>query len=102
MQGQTIITTHDVDELFISTVIRRIQRRAFPNLRNIIAKTHSVDIARWFPHLRTEAKVNLFKVLIWEKLLGIDPAVATGPFVTTAIDVVGILAYFLLAKALLF
>lgn len=32
----------------------------------------------------------------------IDPAVATDPFVTTAIDVVGIFAYFLLAKALLF
>ena len=70
MQGQTIITTHDVDELFISTVIRLIQRRAFPNLRNIIAKTHSADIARWFPHLRPEAKVNLFKVLIEEKRMG--------------------------------
>lgn len=56
MQGQTIITTHDVDELFISTIVRLIQRRAFPNLRNIIAKTHSADIARWFPRLRTEAK----------------------------------------------
>ncbi len=67
MQGQTIITTHDVDELFISTVIRLIQRRAFPNLRNIIAKTHSADIAHWFPHLRTEAKASLFKVLIEEK-----------------------------------
>lgn len=70
MQGQTIITTHDVDELFISTVIRLIQRRAFPNLRNIIAKTHSADIARWFPHLRAEAKVSLFKVLIEEKRMG--------------------------------
>lgn len=70
MQGQTIITTHDVDELFISKVIRLIQRRAFPNLRNIIAKTHSADIARWFPHLRTEAKVSLFKVLIEEKRMG--------------------------------
>ncbi|MDE0399036.1 MAG: hypothetical protein OXL96_14660 [Candidatus Poribacteria bacterium] len=44
MQGQTIITTHDVNELFISTIIRLIQRRAFRNLRNIIAKTHSADI----------------------------------------------------------
>ncbi len=70
MQGQTIITTHDVDELFISTVIRLIQRRAFPNLRNIIAKTHSADIAHWFPHLRTEAKASLFKVLIEEKRMG--------------------------------
>lgn len=45
MQGQTIITTHDVDELFISTVVRLIQRRAFPNLRNIIAKTQLQAIA---------------------------------------------------------
>ena len=52
MQGQTIIPAHDVDELLISTVVWLIQRRAFPNLRNIIAKTHSVDIARWFPRLR--------------------------------------------------
>ena len=43
MQGPTIIKTHDVDELFISTVVRLIQRRAFPNLRNIIAKTHSAQ-----------------------------------------------------------
>ena len=47
-----------------------IQRRAFPNLRNIIAKTHSADIDRWFPHLRAEAKVSLFKVLIEEKRMG--------------------------------
>jgi magnesium transporter len=70
MEGQTIITTQDVDELFISTVVRLIQRRAFPNLRNIIAKTHSADIARWFPHLRPEAKSSLFTLLIEEKRMG--------------------------------
>lgn len=32
---------------------------------------------------------------------GIDPAVATGPFVTTAVDIIGILAYFLIARMLL-
>jgi hypothetical protein len=79
MQGQTIITTHDVDELFISTVVRLIQRRAFPNLRNIIAKTHSADIARWFPHLRTEAKTSLFKVLIEEKRMGRSYGISTVP-----------------------
>jgi magnesium transporter len=36
------------------------------------------------------------------KRIRVDPAIATGPFVTTAIDVVGISAYFLLAKVLLF
>lgn len=70
MEGQTIITTHDVDELFISTVVRLIQRRAFPNLRNIIAKTHSADIARWFPRLRLEEKSSLFTLLIEEKRMG--------------------------------
>ncbi|MFC1543331.1 magnesium transporter [Candidatus Neomarinimicrobiota bacterium] len=33
--------------------------------------------------------------------LDIDPAIATGPFVTTSVDVLGILVYFLLAKSLL-
>jgi magnesium transporter len=32
--------------------------------------------------------------------MGFDPAVATGPFVTTALDVLGILAYFGIASAL--
>ena len=32
---------------------------------------------------------------------GIDPAVATGPFITTSNDVFGILIYFLIAKAIL-
>ena len=70
MEGQTIIRTQDVDELFISTVVRLIQRRAFPNLRNIIAKTHSADIARWFPNLRYEEKSSLFTLLIEEKRMG--------------------------------
>lgn len=70
MEGQTIITTQDVDELFISTVVRLIQRKAFPNLRNIIAKTHSADIARWFPRLRPEAKSSLYTLLIEESRMG--------------------------------
>ena len=70
MQSQTIIPTHDIDELFISTIVRLIQRRAFPNLRNIIAKTHSADIARWFPRLRAESKSSLFKILVEEKRMG--------------------------------
>ncbi|MBA7692973.1 Magnesium transporter MgtE [subsurface metagenome] len=33
--------------------------------------------------------------------LDVDPAVATGPFVTTSADVLGVLIYFMLAKSLL-
>ncbi len=32
--------------------------------------------------------------------LKIDPAIATGPFVTTAIDVLGVLNYFAIATAI--
>ena len=33
--------------------------------------------------------------------LNIDPAIATGPFVTTAVDILGLLFYFWLATLLL-
>jgi magnesium transporter len=33
--------------------------------------------------------------------MGADPAVATGPFVTTSVDIIGITAYFAIAQALL-
>jgi magnesium transporter len=32
---------------------------------------------------------------------GIDPAIATGPFITTSNDIFGILIYFLIAKIIL-
>ena len=35
------------------------------------------------------------------KRLNIDPAIATGPFVTTSIDILGVLFYFVIATALL-
>ena len=33
--------------------------------------------------------------------LDIDPAIATGPFVTTSIDILGVFLYFLIAELLL-
>lgn len=35
------------------------------------------------------------------KRLDIDPAIATGPFVTTSVDILGVLLYFLIASSLL-
>ena len=46
------------------------------------------------------AGVGAFIPLIMERL-HIDPAVATGPFVTTAIDMLGILLYFNIARAII-
>ena len=36
----------------------------------MIAKTHSADIARWFPHMRPEEKTLLFKLVAQEDLMG--------------------------------
>jgi len=46
------------------------------------------------------ACVGSFIPLLMERL-HIDPAVATGPFVTTAVDMLGILIYFSIAKAII-
>ena len=46
------------------------------------------------------AAVGTFTPLILRKL-DIDPAVATGPFVTTSVDILGVLLYFMIAGLLL-
>lgn len=46
------------------------------------------------------ALVGTFIPILLEKR-GIDPALATGPFITTSNDIVGIFLYFVIAKALL-
>ena len=46
------------------------------------------------------ATVGTFVPLVLKKL-DIDAAIATGPFVTTAIDIVGVFAYFLIAQLFL-
>jgi magnesium transporter len=35
------------------------------------------------------------------KKLNYDPAISTGPFVTTAIDIIGVALYFLIASTIL-
>ena len=46
------------------------------------------------------AGVGTFTPLILRKL-DIDPAVATGPFVTTSVDILGVSLYFMIAGLLL-
>jgi magnesium transporter len=46
------------------------------------------------------ALIGTFIPIVLDKR-GIDPAVATGPFITTSNDVFGILIYFLIAKLIL-
>ena len=46
------------------------------------------------------ALVGTFVPIILEKQ-GIDPAIATGPFITTGNDIIGILLFFYIAKIIL-
>ena len=62
-----MLNTRDRDDFLASTVIKLLKRNAVPNLRRIIAKTHSADIAHWFPHLRPDEKPALFNLLVKEK-----------------------------------
>jgi magnesium transporter len=38
---------------------------------------------------------------LFAKRLGIDPAVASAPIITTLVDAIGLVIYFLIAKAVL-
>ncbi|MFB0515132.1 MAG: magnesium transporter [Candidatus Neomarinimicrobiota bacterium] len=58
-----------------------------------------VALAICFTMLLSTLLGTLVPVIL--RRLDIDPAVATGPFVTTSADVLGVLIYFLLAKSLL-
>ena len=63
-------TSRDRDDILISTVIRLIKRRAISNLKKVVSKTHSADIAHWFPYLRPNEKSILFNLLIEQGQMG--------------------------------
>ena len=73
----------------------------FPQFREHAWKLPLVISLAIFVNMIIAATVGTL-IPMFFKRIRIDPAIATGPFVTTAIDVVGIFTYFLLAKALLF
>jgi magnesium transporter len=68
----------------------------FPQLRNLGLV---VGIAIFFV-MTLAVTVGSFVPLILKRL-NFDAAIATGPFVTTSIDILGVLTYFLIAKYLL-
>jgi len=68
----------------------------------------------WYGNIKTSMaiSISLFAVIIMAGIIGtfiplfldkrgIDPAIATGPFITTTNDVFGILIYFMIAKMVL-
>ena len=68
-------------------------RITFPNAHNYLGVVVGLSIC---VSMIVAATVGTIIPLILRKL-DIDPAVATGPFVTTSIDILGVLFYFLIA-----
>jgi len=62
-QGGTNMNVRSRDEILINTAIKLIKREAIPNLRNIIAKTHTADIALIIKNRRTDEKPIIFDLL---------------------------------------
>lgn len=54
---------HSRDEILINTAIKLIKREAIPNLRNMLAKTHTADIALIVKNLRIDEKSIIFELL---------------------------------------
>ena len=73
----------------------------FPQFREHAWKLPLVVTLAIFVNMIIAATVGTLIPMFFRRIR-VDPAVATGPFVTTAIDVLGIFIYFFLAKILLF
>ena len=67
-------------------------------------------VGRW--HLGAVIALSVFGICLWGTLIGaslplvfrkfgLDPAIASGPFVATFVDITGIAIFFLVAKAIL-
>jgi len=51
------------DNILINTAVKLIKREAIPNLRNMLAKTHTADIALIIKNLRPDEKPVVFQLL---------------------------------------
>lgn len=70
---------------------------AFTSMAFLVSITIAISI---LSVIIMAALIGTFVPIILNKQ-GIDPAIATGPFITTSNDIIGILAYFYIAKLIL-
>jgi len=81
------------DKILVDSIKRLMRRGAFTHMRKIINKTHAADPSVVFRSLTLNSQRKQFNM--------IDSAVATGPFVTTAIDIISVLFCFEIATIFL-
>jgi len=91
-----------------STILSRVKKEALLGLLNGFICSVVIFLVTWLletPTLGITVSLSLFTVIVFAAVLGtliplvldkygIDPALATGPFITTMNDVVGLFIYF--------
>jgi magnesium transporter len=117
VQSSAIIVQGLANNTVTGSVIQRLLKELSLGLLNGIILSTILMLGSYFL-LGMEIKIGitvtiaLFTVIIFASLIGtfipimldkygIDPALATGPFITTSNDILGIIIYFSIAKLIL-
>ena len=117
VQSSAIIVQGLANNTIIGPVVERLLKELSLSLLNgiilsIILLAGSYFLLGYEIHVGYTVSIALLSVIIIASLIGtfipiilnkygIDPALATGPFITTSNDILGILTYFTIAKIIL-
>ncbi|MCW1146760.1 magnesium transporter [Flavobacterium lacisediminis] len=117
VQSSAIIVQGLANNTIIGPVIERLLKELSLSLLNgvilsVILLAGSYFLLGYEIHVGYTVAIALLSVIIMASLIGtfipiilnkygIDPALATGPFITTSNDILGILTYFTIAKIIL-
>lgn len=117
VQSSAIIVQGLANNTIIGPVIERLLKELSLSLLNgvilsVILLAGSYFLLGYEIHVGYTVSIALLSVIIMASLIGtfipiilnkygVDPALATGPFITTSNDILGILTYFTIAKIIL-
>ncbi len=117
VQSSAIIVQGLANNTIIGPVVERLLKELSLSLLNGIILSAILLLGSYFLlgyeiHVGYTVAIALLSVIIMASLIGtfipiilnkygIDPALATGPFITTSNDILGILTYFTIAKIIL-
>ncbi|WP_445714643.1 magnesium transporter [Flavobacterium sp.] len=117
VQSSAIIVQGLANNTIIGPVIERLLKELSLSLLNGIILSAILLLGSYFLlgyeiHVGYTVSIALLSVIIMASLIGtfipiilnkygVDPALATGPFITTSNDILGILTYFTIAKIIL-
>jgi magnesium transporter len=117
VQSSAIIVQGLANNTIIGPVVERLLKELSLSLLNgiilsVILLAGSYFLLGYEIHVGYTVSIALLSVIIMASLIGtfipiilnkygVDPALATGPFITTSNDILGILTYFTIAKIIL-